>query len=365
MLRPFSIRVSIATAGWLGLTAALGAQATPQGPLAPARYKNIQVLTDVPADRLLAAMNYVAAATGLKCGDCHVTDAAAPEGWWPERDDKRTKQRAREMMKMVKDINSAGFGITVTCATCHQGRSRPGALAVAQRLTPEQASAQRPGGSGASATASPPTVDDVLSKYVEALGGRTAVEHLESRVMSGTAATRDGRIVPVTIEQKGERYRETAGAQSAVVIRGFDGAVAWQNVRGQTLENPVVEQAIRVPDLAIATHIKTLYAVLAADRATRLDGRDVNVLRGSADGVSETLYFDAASGLLVRRAISTMTPLGPLPWQVDYSDYRDVSGLKMPFQITRANWEAIDTLKITDIKPNVQIDDARFARPSQ
>ena len=97
----------------------------------------------------------------------------------------------------------------------------------------------------------------------------------------------------------------------------------------------------------------------------RLDGTtDVNVLTGlSAAGVTERLYFDATSGLLVRRSISTRTPMGTLNEQVDYADYRDVAGVKMPFEIRRTNWNTLDTLKIADVKPNAQVDDARFQKP--
>jgi hypothetical protein len=79
--------------------------------------------------------------------------------------------------------------------------------------------------------------------------------------------------------------------------------------------------------------------------------------------VSETLLFDPASGLLLRRTVVTKTPVGSLPEQIDYSDYRDVAGVKLPFLIKRATWEALDNFKVVDVKPNAQIDDTRFAKP--
>jgi len=66
---------------------------------------------------------------------------------------------------------------------------------------------------------------------------------------------------------------------------------------------------------------------------------------------------------MVRRSISTRTPMGTLNEQVDYADYRDVAGVKMPFEIRRTNWNTLDTLKIADVKPNAQVDDARFQKP--
>jgi hypothetical protein len=90
-----------------------------------------------------------------------------------------------------------------------------------------------------------------------------------------------------------------------------------------------------------------------------------NVVQGaSAPYVTEQFLFDANSGLLVRRIARTAIGLrGQLVEQFDYSDYRVVSGVKMPFQVTRSNWDTFDTFKVTDIKVNATIDDARFARP--
>jgi hypothetical protein len=367
MNRALLVGVSMAAAFVLARPAVVGAeqaQAAPAAPLAPDKYKNIQVLTDVPADRFLSAMDYIAASTGFACTDCHVQDAAT--AWAPEKDDKRTKQRAREMIKMVKGINAADFGVVVGCATCHQGRNRPAPLQVAHPTAFDDGIQAPAGSAAAGGTArQAPSADDIVARYVEALGGRAALERVKSRVMTGTATTRTGRSLHITIEQRSNAYRETAGAAPAAqVIRGFDGTVAWMNAGGQTTDLLVFEQTVRVSDVVLALGLKDRYRTLQPAPPTRIDNRDVNVLRGGADGVTEMLYFDASSGLLVRRAITTPTPLGPLPWQVEYADYRDVAGVKMPFQITRSNWTASDTLTFAEITTNVEIDGARFARPA-
>jgi hypothetical protein len=85
------------------------------------------------------------------------------------------------------------------------------------------------------------------------------------------------------------------------------------------------------------------------------------VLAGrTAPDVTEQLYFDRDSGLLLRRVISTNTPLGSLVEQMDYSDYRDVSGVKLPFQVRHATWNQANTVKFTDVKLNVPLGDALF-----
>ncbi len=96
-----------------------------------------------------------------------------------------------------------------------------------------------------------------------------------------------------------------------------------------------------------------------------INGHDVNVVQGSGPhGLLATLYFDKQSGLLVRLIRYSRSPIGRVPTQVDYSDYREVNGIKFPFQYTFAWLDGRDSFKVTDVKTNVPIDAAKFQRPS-
>jgi photosynthetic reaction center cytochrome c subunit len=353
----------------------------PTGPMAPEKYKNIQVLTDVPADQLDLTMRYISAAVGMQCTNCHVRDQATGEFSY-EKDDLRPKQTARNMIKMVKAINAGGFGVTANCATCHNGKNRPPGLQMAAMMTAEEmaAMAARAAGPGAGTPAGPPAgrgqaqqppapaAEDVINKYMTAMGGQAALDKLQTRVMSGTLTMRTGQTPPFTIEEKGNKYRETIGVAANTLTRGFDGSTGWVQ-SGATivdLSGYVLQQVTRTADLKLAAQIRERYSNLQAARPTKLAGTqiDVNVLTGTvAPGVTERLSFDLNSGLLLRRVISTRTPMGTLTEQIDYADYRVVAGVKMPFEIKRTNWNTLDTLKVVDVKPNAQIDDARFSRP--
>src|SRR5262249_19159583 len=102
-------------------------------------FKNIQVLKELPADDLDGVMRFMAASLGVQCQFCHVT---AETGNWPmEKDDKRAKQTARQMITMVKAINDQSFNgrPQVTCASCHTRHQRPDARPpLAVEMTPEQ-----------------------------------------------------------------------------------------------------------------------------------------------------------------------------------------------------------------------------------
>ena len=353
-------------------------QAEQTGQTAGQHYKNIQVLKDIPADQLPNAMQYVAASLGVQCNFCHV------QGQF-ESDEKPMKATARKMMRMVNSINAANYDITVSCATCHHGRNEPERTPpLATELTPEQvARLGRQGGAGAAGAgrgsaqpgAAPgqtggrgqrPTesVDDVLAKYVQALGGQDAWSKAKTVVMQGTQTSRDLRTTPVKIEEKisGE-YRIDLDSPQGPVARVSDGKTTWFVAGGNTrpMEGLQAQQASRLADFGLPVHAKEKYADLRVQRYSTADGMNAIVLAGrTAPDVTEQLYFDRDSGLLLRRVISTKTPLGSLVEQMDYSDYRDVSGVKLPFQVRHATWNQANTVKFTDVKLNVPLDDALF-----
>lgn len=351
-------------------------------------YKNIQVLKDVPADQIDLTMQYFMAATGFTCAQCHLRDAAT--GAFTFDADTPMKTTARSMIQLVNTVNAGNFGARINCATCHQGRNRPAGLTPAVVFTPDQLAARAgaPGGAGAAGAAgaqgargagatqpAPPPVDDIINKYVTALGGQAALDKLTSRVMSGAYVNRSGVSVPFTIEEKGAKIRVTDTTAQGTNISVFDGTGAWAQSGTTIADLPGfrMQVASRMNDLRRAAELKTRYTNLTAVRPGRLTLTptstpiDVNILRGTTfAGVTETLSFDATTGLLIRRQIVTRTPLnGSLTEIIDYSDYKDVAGVKTPFTIKRNNWNTLDILTIVDVKPNASIDDARFVKPGK
>jgi photosynthetic reaction center cytochrome c subunit len=364
----------------IGGIATISAQQTtqvPQGPLAPEKYKNIQVLKDLPADQMEISMRFISAAVGLQCLSCHVQDAATGV-WAYEKDDKGAHKTALQHMKIVNAVNSQFFNNrpTITCASCHAGRRSPNSRPpLAELLTAEQIAAMnqprpQPPAPGQPPTAQPPAVvlDQVLDKYVEALGGRETLEKLQSRVISGTISDRAGQSFAFTIEEKVPNlYRESRQTKPSPTVRGFDGTLGWLQTGTSNIDIAgfLLQQALRTADLSLPLHLKEKYQGLAARAQTaRLNGKEAYVLTGRpSPEVSETLYFETATGLLLRRTVSTRTPIGQLPEQIDYADYRVVGGVKMPFEIKRTSWDFVDTFKVGEIKPNATIEDARFTKP--
>ena len=92
---------------------------------------------------------------------------------------------------------------------------------------------------------------------------------------------------------------------------------------------------------------------------------NVDVVQGTGSrGLMVTLYFDRQTGLLLRELRYGNSPIGRVPTQIDFADYRDVNGIKLPFRITYAWLDGRDSIVLSEIKTNVAIDEAKFGRPA-
>ncbi|HEY6233342.1 MAG TPA: c-type cytochrome, partial [Pyrinomonadaceae bacterium] len=298
--------------------------------------KNIQVLTGLPDSQLVPVMNYMGSSLGVKCTYCHVNK----DGKWDfPSDEKPEKGTAREMIKMVQGINKANFkgNPAVGCFTCHRGRTEPVRVPQLPIAAPtpfaEAAAAASP-----TPTPSQPTADQILAKYTEALGGAAAIEKMKTRAMKGTWLMSNGTSIGYEVYQAAPDriYTVLNTPKQGMIERGFNGVIGWEKgQRGlRELEGVELFQLRRYPDLFHDIKLQGQFTRLSFGGRDKIDGKDVYVLRGlGIDGKGERLFFDTQTGLLLRRITSTPTIVGLIPEQVDYEDYRDVDGIKLPFTI--------------------------------
>jgi hypothetical protein len=351
----------------LACAASAAAQVSPanEGKTAEQVYKNIKALTGTPANELNQSMHLMKGAVGLDCIDCHI------EREW-EKDVKPAKEVARKMIVMMNDINTRQFGgkQVVTCNTCHNGRPIPAAMPAFPVLEPVT-------------TPKPalPTADQVLAKYVQALGGEQALRKVTARTITGTQyiPTGPGGVVPTpaAVErlQKAPNLAVTTYRAPAYAIsEGFDGATAWsQNQAGRVTEPVKVDvgRAARAADFYEPLNLKQEYPQLTVRGVEKVNGRDAYWLVGVPSGDKpESLYFDTQTGLLLRKQTVLPTPIGDSPFQTDFDDYRDTgSGVKFPFLIqmnpanARTELAPEATLRVIKVEDNVAIDNAKFAKP--
>ena len=316
------------------------------------RFKNIQIFKNLPAAQLDPTMAFISGSLGVRCSYCHVNQF--------DKDDKPQKIAARRMIQMVLDINKGNFNgqSAVTCYTCHRGKPSPVSVpAVGQNLWAPN--------SPSTAAETAPTVKQILDHYVQAAGGADALNKINTRIAKGSRIGADGVLVPEEVYQKAPDKLLTITSYPQVVFsNGYNGVAAWGHSSrdGATpLPDQLVVQIKR--DAVFNKELKTeqLYSSLTVLGKISVRDMDAYVVEAKpADGPIEKLFFDVKTGLLVRRYTESDTPLGKLPLQTDYEDYRDVDGVKQPFLIHWSFPGRVWGRKIDEIKQNVPLDDAKF-----
>jgi hypothetical protein len=332
--------------------------------MAEEAYKNIQVLKGVPADQVIPAMQFISASLGVDCEHCHVEHAF-------DKDDKKPKQTARKMIQMMFAINKDNFNghREVTCYSCHHGAADPvGTPLIAdQEPKPEPRGAMLAGGTNPVAM---PTADQLLEKFVQALGGADALQKITSRVEKGTLTGFGGRELPVEVFAKAPDKRlSVMHLPNRDSITAYDGRVGWVGFPGRPpheMSGGELEGARLDADFYFPVHVKQVFSQLRVERPEKVDDPETYLVLGVNPGQPPVrLYFSQQSGLLVRLVRYVETPLGRNPMQIDYADYRDAEGVKVPFRWTIARPGARFTIQVDQMQQNVPSDDAKFAKPSE
>lgn len=337
-------------------------------------FKNVttSTLKELPVDDFLASMGVISADLGLDCADCHPAAGSDKVDWVFDTPRKKT---ARKMVEMVATINRTNFGGAqfVTCYTCHHGRMRPTTTIALDALygppNEERDDIVAPGEGG-------PSADQILDKYIQALGGAQRLAGIKSFIATGTSVgyeglggggqflicgkTPDQRMVQIVFKDHPERGDSTRAYNgSAGWIKSPRGLLGEYELAGGELDGLRLEAQLAFPG-----QIKQVLTNLRAGNPDSINGSDVEVVQGTGPrGVLATLYFDKNSGLLVRLVRYGRSPVGRVPVQSDYSDYRDVGGVKFPFKYTFSWLDGRDAFQLTDVKTNVPIDPAMFGKP--
>jgi photosynthetic reaction center cytochrome c subunit len=328
--------------------------------LAEEQFKNIQTLKGIAADQVVPSMQFIAASLGVECDYCHVHGAM-------EKDDKKPKVTARKMIAMMMAINKDNFEgrREVTCFSCHRGTKDPVATPVIGDEETKPESGERKQSSEARPAL--PAAEQLLDKYLVALGGADALQKISTRVQKGTATAFGGERLPVEIFSKGPDKRlSVMHLKGGDSVTAFDGKQGWLGVPGRThLMSGAENAAARIDaDLYFAVHVKSLCQKFRVAPGEKLGGHDTFLVVGSNDGEPPLeLYLDRQSGLLIRLVRYAETPLGRIPTQIDYADYRDADGVKLPFRWTLARPGNRFTVQIDQLQHNIPVGDAKFVAP--
>jgi hypothetical protein len=241
-----------------------------------------------------------------------------------------------------------------------------------------------------------PSADSILDKYIQASGGAQRLAGLTSFVGKGTSVGFGGfggggdvELVAKAPDKRATIILFKAETGRGDQIRTYDGRVGWVrtplNVLGEyQLNGGDLDGARFDAQLSFPGQIKQVLTNLKSGPSTSITDlpapasqsalqqdvtlgqtHSVDVVQGTGPrNLLVTLYFDRQTGLLLRELRYGNSPIGRVPTQIDFADYRDVNGIKLPFRITYAWLDGRDSIVLSEIKTNVPVDDTKFGRPA-
>ena len=282
------------------------------------------------------------------------------------------------MVNALNKNNNFRAGRTVTCWTCHHSSQIPESIPnlAVQYQTPVDDPNTVFDLPGRKTEPGTPSADQIFEKYIQALGGNQKVSGLNTFVAKGTYEGYDTEHEMVPLEMYGKSPNQLTTivhmnfeGRTDASTKTFDGTNGWVasldkpvgliQLTGGNLEGARIDAIMSFP--ARLKQLSNQWQV----STTAIDDRDVYILQGTEAGKPPVkLYFDKESGLLVRHLRYTDTIVGRVPTQIDLSDYRDVSGIKLPFHITTTWTDGQTNVEISGWQINVTVDAAKFSKPA-
>ena len=316
-------------------------------------FKNVQVLKRVPADQWFDTMAFIAGSLGVTCDHCHTSAFELDEG-------NAAKLKARQMMRMVDDINRANFDgkIVVTCNTCHRGALKPQAAPVPDvehwKKPPEKEIA-------------PPSAVEIFGRYRRAVGVAsvksppTQSVSLQLETYGGTGPPRQ-RVIEVLLGENGRvRMTDHEGTNVKTIIR--NGHRAWVNDAAgwRAMSEGEASTAFEAANVLAPDQVGdvTNWGAIFRDRVYGQPAYVVPV--DSRDG-RKWLFFDAGTGLLLRQRIFFSSFYADGSVDIEYADYRKSRPFLLPttIRVVNAGGEGLTIRRMLSRKVNIKTNDQAF-----
>lgn len=339
-------------------------------------FKNVQVLKGISVDEFMGTMGIFSAALGISCENCH---SLSDKSWADYALDTTPKKKiARSMVLIMQGINKNYFGgkQVVTCFSCHRGGDHP-------KTTPDLGAIYgAPPDDELDDAVAPakdqPTPDQILDKYIEAIGGAQKVDMIMSVVEKGVSSG----YGPESAERKLEIYAKAPNMRTQIIhtdngdsTTTTNGRLGWisaplrpvpvMELTGGDLDGAKADAAMEFPGM-----LKQAFTQWRTGAPEIVNDKRALVIQGIAGSETPgnrtmvTLYFDPETNLLVRMRRYAASVVGRMPTQYDYSDYRDVNGVKMPFKWTQMWLDGRENVELNSIQINTAIDASKFDKPA-
>jgi hypothetical protein len=212
------------------------------------------------------------------------------------------------------------------------------------------------------------TPDQILDKYLQAVGGADALHQIVSRVEKGTMSFPGGQFSVEVFAKAPDKRISVAHLPGGDQMTAFDGHAGWLGSSARPARDMTAQESesFRLDaDFNFAADIRQIFTQFRVGRPEKIGDAMADVVIAIRQGQPPLrLYFDPESGLLVRMLRYADTPLGRNPTQIDYADYRDTGAIKIPYRWTVARTNGRFTIQIDQVQQNVAIDDSKFAKPA-
>jgi hypothetical protein len=338
-------------------------------------FENVQVLKDVTVDDFMTLMGLMTAAVGGDCADCHKGAGTNVVDW---AFDTPRKKKAREMSAMVQAINRDHFGgrQVVSCWSCHGGRTRPILTPTLDQVYGEPDLLPEDLVYSSSPDLARP--EAIIDRYLQAIGSAEKLAAVTTITATGSSVGfrgfGGGGMVELYAKRPDQRsmiIRYKAAGRDATV-RSYDGKLGWiktplnvlgeYQLHGSELTGAGLDALLTFPDQikTALTRLRTLYP-------QEIDGEWLDVVQGDvvgADSMFATLYFDPETGLLLRTVRYGASPIGRMPTEMNFGDYRDVGGIKLPHRVEFVWLDGRDSIQLDQMRLGAPIDSNKFGRPT-
>ncbi|MBC7572558.1 MAG: hypothetical protein H7319_22925 [Spirosoma sp.] len=209
-----------------------------------------------------------------------------------------------------------------------------------------------------------PTADQILDKYVAAIGGKDALMKVTDLTMNMSAETERGPIMitrknklpnkfSMVINASGMEVMKQTGDGTKVLMGGMQGSKTIDGAEAQKMTT----MNTLFPELHYAENGVTSTVV----GPEKIDGKDTYKLsHATADGTTWTDNFDTSTGLKVQSIVTTKSQRGEMTTTTGYADYKENNGIKFPMTLNQQTPRGAMTMTVDNVKVNKGLKDSDF-----
>jgi hypothetical protein len=217
-----------------------------------------------------------------------------------------------------------------------------------------------------------PTAEAILDRYVEVTGGKTAYERQTNQILTGsmvfTAQNLTGNLTRYSADPDKE-YSIVEIGPLGKIESGVTNGVAWEKsafLGPRIKSGEERDQALREARFNLPINWRKVFAKAEVTGSEMVNGEECYKLTMyPAHGAPQTEYYSKASGLLLKTVVTAASPMGDVPVEVDYMDYKDFGGVLAPSRSRQKAGQQELMITITSIASNQPIPADRFELPPE